>query len=107
MLVVIGYGEVVDLSDVECTCTLGSVALSVGVTMGAVVGTFNGAFNLGDGVCGFRSLSALLSVSAIVFIALRVVSPTSKLGAAVEGGAIRIVIMSVATCLKRSSKPTF
>ena len=53
---------------------------------------------------GFGIFSALLSVSAIFCRALRVSSPTSKLGIVVECGAVRIVIMSVAACLKKSSK---
>ena len=56
---------------------------------------------------GFGSFSALLSVSVIFCRALRVGSPASKLGDVVEGGTVRMVIISVAACLKKSSKPTF
>ena len=56
---------------------------------------------------GFIMFSALLSVSAIFCRELRVGSPASKLGVVVEGGAVRIVIMSGAACLKNSSNPTF
>ena len=34
-------------------------------------------------------------------------SPTYKLGVVIEGGAIKIIIMSVAACLKKSSIFTF
>ena len=38
----VGVGEVVGLSNIECACTLGSVVLSVGVSIGAAIGTFDG-----------------------------------------------------------------
>ena len=52
-------------------------------------------------------MSALLSVSATFCRSLCVGSPASKLGVVIEGGTIRMVIISVAICLKNSSKPTF
>ena len=103
----VGVGEVIGLSDVECACTLGSVALSIGVAQGTVVDNFDGVPTLRDGVGGFGSFSALLSVSVIFCEELRFGSPTSKLGVVVKGGAIRMVIMSVAAYLKKLSKPTF
>ena len=106
-MVGVGVEEVVGLSNVECACTLGSVALSVVVALGIVLVTFDGTSTLGDGVGGFGSISALLSVSVIFCRALHVGSPASKLSVVVEGGAVRMVIISVAACLKKSSKPTF
>ena len=103
----VGVGEVVVFSDIECACTLGSVSLSVIVTIGTVLVTFDGDSTLGDCVGGFGSVSALLSVSVIFCRALRVGSPDSKLGVIVRGGDVRMVIISIAVCLKKSSKPTF
>ena len=100
-------GEVLGLSDVECTCSLGSVTLSVGVAIGAVMGTFDGVSILRDGVGGFGSFSALLSVSATFFRVLRAGYPASKLGVVVEGGVIRMVLISIVACLKKSYKSTF
>ena len=98
----VGVEEVVGLSNVECACTLGSVALSLIVAIGAVLVTFDVVSTLRYGVGGFGSVSALLSVSAIFCSALRVGSPASKLGVVVEDGAVRMVIISVAACLKKS-----
>ena len=56
---------------------------------------------------GFGSVSTLLSVSAIFCRVLRAGSPAYKLSVVVEGGTIRMAIMSVAACLKKLSKPTF
>ena len=103
----VGVGEVAGLSDIECDCNLGSVVLSVGVDIGAVICPFDGVSTLGDGVGGFGSFSALLIVSAIFCRALRVGYPASKLGVVVEGGDVMMVIISVAACLKKSSNPTF
>ena len=68
----VGVRVVAGLFDVKCACNLESVALSVGVTIGAVTGTFDGDSTLGDGVDRFGSVSPLLSVSAIFFRTLRV-----------------------------------
>ena len=100
-------GEDTGLSNAECACTLGNVVLSVVVAIGTVICMFEGASTLGDGVGGFGSFSDLLSVSAIFCRALRVESPASKLGVIVEGGAVRMVIISIAACQKKSSKPNF
>ena len=105
--VVVGVGDGVGLSNVECDCTLGSVSLSIGASLGTVVGTFDGVSTLGDGVGGFGSFSTLLSVSVIFCRAMRAGYPASKLGIVVEGGAVRMVVIFVATCLKKSSKSTF
>ena len=103
----VGVGDIAGLSDVECACILGSVALAVGVAIGAVIGTFDSASTLEASVGGFESFSGLLRVSAIFCRSLRVGSPGSKIDVVVEGGAIRMVIVSVAAYLKKSSKPTF
>ena len=55
----VGVGEVIGLSNVECTCTLGSVVLSIGVALGAVLVTFDGISTLGDGVGGFRNVCSI------------------------------------------------
>ena len=100
-------GDVAGLSDIECACTLGIIALSVGVALGAVICNFDYVSTLGGSVGGFGNISALLIFSALFCRALRVRSPVSKLGVVIEVGAVRMVIMSVATCLKKSSKPIF
>ena len=80
----------------------------IDVTMGADVCTFDGFSTVGDGMGGFGSISALLSASAIFCRALHVGYPASKLGVVVViGGVVRMVIISVAACLKKSSKSTF
>ena len=89
-----GIADIVGLFDVEYACTLGKVALSV-ATSDAVVGTFDIVTTLGDGVGRFRTFSALLSLSTISCIVLHVASPVSKLGVIVEGGTVRIMIISV------------
>ena len=88
-----GVRVILGLSDLECACTLGSVALS-DVALVAVVGTFDGVSILGDGVSGSGSVFALLIISVVFCRALRAGSPASKLNVAVEGGTIRMVIMS-------------
>ena len=101
-----GAGEILGWSNVERVCTLGSVALST-VALGAVVGTFDNVSTLGDGVGEFRSFSTLLSASVIFYRVLCVGSPVCKLGGGFECGTVRMVLMSVAACLKSSSKFTF
>ena len=96
----VGVGEIASISDVEYAYILGSFALSVVVALGAVVDTFDGVSTLGDGVGGFGSFFTLLSASEIFYRALRVGSPTLKFGVFVESGALRMVIISVAACLK-------
>ena len=103
----VGVGGVTGLSDVECDYILGSVALSVGVSICVVIDIFDDVSTLGDGVGGFGFFSVLLSVSAIFCRSLCVGSPASKLGVVVEGVAVRIVIMSVAIYLKKLFKPIF
>ena len=92
-------GEAVDLSNVEYDSTLGSAVLSVGVTLGTVVGNFDGVSTLGDGVSRFGSVSALLSVSTLFCRALRVGSLASKLGVVIEGSAIRMDDDNFCSCL--------
>ena len=50
--------EIVGVSNVECACNLGSVALYV-IASDAVVGNFDGVSNLGDGVGGLEIFSTL------------------------------------------------
>ena len=56
---------------------------------------------LGDGVSGVIIFSTLLDTSVIFCNASRVGSSASKLGVVVEGRDVRMVIMSVATCLRK------
>ena len=56
-----------------------------------------------NGVGGF---SALLNASAIFCKELCVESSVSKLNIVVKGGDVRIVIMSIASCYRKSSKFT-
>ena len=61
---------------------------------------------LGDGASvrtGSGILSTRLSCLANVSKALRTGSPASKLGVVVDGGCVRIVIISVAACLRKST----
>ena len=46
-----GVGKIVGLFNVEYDCTVGSIALSIGVDLGAVVCILDGISTLGDGVC--------------------------------------------------------
>ena len=103
----VGVGEVAGLSHVECACTLGIVVLYVGSSIGSVIGTFDSVATLADGVDGLVSVSALSSVYKIFYRTLHDGSPVSRLGAVAEGGSVRMVLISEATCLKKSYKPTF
>ena len=105
---------------------LGSWRDEIGVMMGGAVGALSGIFaptlgsgvlscvfarvasgiTLGDGASartGSGILSIRLSCFANVSKALRTGSPASKLGVVVDGGCVRIVIMSVAACLRKST----
>ena len=99
-------GQFVSSSNVECACTLGSAALSVGLTQGAVVGALDGVSTLRYCMGGFGSFSALLSISAIFCREFCIEFTTSKLGVVVKNGVVRMVIMHVSAYLKsRLSKP--
>ena len=56
---------------------------------------------------GVRRPSTILSVSGIVCKSLRVGSPDSKLGNVDNDIDVRIVIIFMAVCLRKSSKLTF
>jgi hypothetical protein len=80
--------------------TLGSCVISGDFAHGAT------GITLGDGGSvrtGSGILSTRLSCHANVSKALRTGSPASKLGVVVDGGCVRIVIISVAACLRKST----
>ena len=83
--------------------TLGSCVIS-----GDVARVVNG-ITLGGGasvMSGSGIFSTRLSCFANVSKALRTGSPASKLGVVVDGGFVRIVIISVAACFRKSTNFT-
>ena len=78
-------------------CTLGDgISTGIGIS-GGVIMDVGGVIDVG------RS-STLFKIVAISRSALRVLSPTCKEGVVVEGGDVKMVIMPVAACFKKSSR---
>ena len=88
---------------VECAfSTLGIVVALSRRGCVDVVSTLGDVISLSR--CGFGAGIERLSNCAIVTIALRVSSPTVNVGTVVECGVVRIVTISSAACLRKSSR---
>ena len=85
----------VDAGTDSVACTLGDAATGVCSCVGS--GTLGDA--AGGSIAGGMG-SILLSCVASVGNVLRTGSPACRLGAVVEGGCVRMVIMSEAACFK-------
>ena len=91
-------------------CNVGAGVGAMGCTLGSCVLMFTGmcfvaGITLGVGVAvgrGSGILSILFNCVANVSSALRTGSPASKLGVVVDGGAVKMVMISTAACFRKS-----
>ena len=83
--------------------TLGSCVISGDCALGANGITLGGDVSI---MTGSGIFSTRLSCFANVSKALRTGSPASKLGVVVDGGFVRIVMISVAACFRKSTNFT-
>ena len=97
------FGASEGVRDGTCVSTLGSCAIyfewvdtADGNTLGVSVSILTGS-----GI-----VSILFNCFANVSKALRTGSPASKLGVVVDGGFVRMVMISVAACLRKSTSLT-
>ena len=96
-------GFSVGVGDGTCVSTLRSCAISFewmstadGITLGVGASILTGS----------RIVSILFTCFDNVTNALRTRSPASKLGVVVDGGAVRMVMISVAACFRKSTSLT-
>ena len=99
----VGTGAGFGGRDDPCVPTLGSCAISSDLMNGAVGSTLGGAVSI---LTGSGIVSILFNCFANVSNALRTGSPASKLGVVVEGGFVKIVMISVAACFRKSTSLT-